>query len=48
MRLSRDYHDFIDKMDARYPRFGERYQFDFGYDRDKDDGKGLWSKETAN
>jgi hypothetical protein len=27
---------------------GEQYQFDFGYDRDKDDGKGLWSKETAN
>jgi hypothetical protein len=35
-------------MDAHYPRFGKQYQFDFGYDRDKDDGKGLSSKETAN
>jgi hypothetical protein len=48
VQLSRDYHDLIDKMDARDPRFGEQYQFDFGYGRDKDDGKGLWSKETAN
>jgi P63C domain len=41
MKLSRDYHDFIDKLDTHYPRFGEQYQFDFGYERDKDDGKGL-------
>jgi hypothetical protein len=23
MKLSHDYHDFIDKMDMHYPRFGE-------------------------
>jgi hypothetical protein len=41
MKISRDYHDFIDKMDTHYPRFGDQYRFDFDYERDKDDGKGL-------
>jgi hypothetical protein len=40
MKLSRDYHDFIDKMDTHYPRFGQ-YRFDFDYEREKDDGKRL-------
>jgi hypothetical protein len=41
MKLSRDYFDFIDKMDTHYPRFGEQYRFDFDFERDQDDGKGL-------
>jgi hypothetical protein len=41
MKISRDYHDFIDKMDKHYTRFGEQYRFDFDYERDEDDGKGL-------
>jgi hypothetical protein len=28
-------------MDTHYPRFGEQYRFDFDYERNKDDGKGL-------
>ena len=39
MKLSRDYFDFVDKMDTHYPRFGEQYRFDF--DLKQDDGKGL-------
>jgi hypothetical protein len=41
MKISRDYLDFIDKMDTHYPRFGEQYSFDFDYERDKDNGLGL-------
>jgi hypothetical protein len=41
MKLSRDYHDFIDKMDTHYPRFGEQYRFAFDYEPDNDDGQGL-------
>jgi P63C domain len=41
MKLSRDYHDFIDKMDTHYPRYGDQYRFDFDYEREKDDGKGI-------
>jgi hypothetical protein len=41
MKISRDYFDFIDKMDKFYPRFGEQYEFDFNYERETDDGKGL-------
>ena len=26
MKISRDYFDFIDKMDTHYPRFGEQYR----------------------
>lgn len=26
MKLSRDYHDFVDKMDTHYPRFGDQYR----------------------
>lgn len=41
MKLSRDYLDFIDKMDTHHPQFGVQYRFDFDYEREKDDGKGL-------
>jgi hypothetical protein len=41
MKLSRDYHDFIDKMDTHYPRFGEQYRLPFEYEREQDDGRGL-------
>jgi hypothetical protein len=41
MNLSRDYHDFIDKLDRLYPRFGETLELPFEYRRDADDGKGL-------
>jgi hypothetical protein len=41
MKISRDYLDFIDKMDTHYPRFGEQYSLDFDYERDKDNGLGL-------
>ena len=26
---------------THYPRFGDQHRFDFDYERDKDDGKGL-------
>jgi hypothetical protein len=41
MKLSRDYFDFIDKLDQHYPRFGEQYRLPFPYEPDQDDGKGL-------
>jgi len=41
MKISRDYFDFIDKMDAHYPRFGEQYRLPFPYEPDQDDGRGL-------
>ena len=41
MKLSRDYFDFIDKMDQHYPRYGEQYRLPFPYEPDQDDGKGI-------
>jgi hypothetical protein len=41
MKLSRNYHDFIEKMDTHYPRFGEQYRLPFDYEPDRDDGYGL-------
>lgn len=41
MNISRDYLDFIDKMDTHYPRFGEQYRLPFEYEPERDDGKGL-------
>ena len=41
MKLSKDYHDFIDKMDTHYPRFGEQYRLPFDYEPNKDDGTGI-------
>jgi hypothetical protein len=41
MKLSRDYFDFIDKLDQHYPRFGEQYRLPFPYDPESDDGKDI-------
>lgn len=41
MKLSRDYHDFMDKLDAHYPHYGEQYRLPFDYEPERDDGKGL-------
>jgi len=41
MKLSADYHDFIEKMDRLYPRYGETLELPFEYQREHDDGKGL-------
>lgn len=41
MKLSRDYQDFIQKLDDHYPRYGEQYRLPFDYEPDRDDGKGL-------
>jgi hypothetical protein len=42
MRMSDNWHDFINKMDRFYPRYGETYELlPLSYDKDKDDGKGL-------
>jgi hypothetical protein len=41
MKLSKDYLDFIDKMDTHYPRFGEQYRLPFEYEPEHDDGRGL-------
>jgi hypothetical protein len=38
---SRDYIDLIEKIDTHDARYGELYRFDFDYERDDDDGKGL-------
>jgi hypothetical protein len=37
MRFSRDWRDFMHKLNAFYPRFGENFEFNF----DSDDGRGL-------
>jgi hypothetical protein len=41
MKISKDYLDFIDKLDQHYPRFGEQYRLPFPYEPDQVDGKGL-------
>jgi hypothetical protein len=41
MTISRDYLDFIGKLDQFRPRFGEQYLLPFDYYPDQDDGKGL-------
>lgn len=41
MKISRDYFDFVDKLDQHYPRFGEQYRLPFPYEPDQDDGKGM-------
>jgi hypothetical protein len=41
MTISKDYLDFIDKLDRFRPRFGEQYMLPFDYEPEKDDGKGL-------
>lgn len=41
MSLSKNYKDFIDKLDTFRPRFGEQYKLPFDYEPDADDGTGL-------
>jgi hypothetical protein len=41
MTISKDYRDFITKLDRFRPRFGEQYQLPFDYEPDADDGTGL-------
>jgi hypothetical protein len=41
MTMSRDYFDFIEKLDQFHQRFGEQYKLPFDYYPDQDDGKGL-------
>jgi hypothetical protein len=41
MTMSKDYFDFMDKLDTYRPRFGEQYRLPFHYEKDEDDGKGL-------
>ena len=41
MSLSKNYKDFINKLDTFRPRFGEQYMLPFDYEPDKDDGTGL-------
>ena len=40
-RLSKDYPDFIQKLDRYWPRFGEQHQLPFDYEPEKDGGKAL-------
>lgn len=41
MKLSRDYHDFMHKLDAIYPKYGDNFNFGFDYDHQDDSGKGI-------
>jgi hypothetical protein len=41
MTMSKDYPDFIEKLDRFRPRFGEQYVLPFDYEPENDDGKGL-------
>ena len=41
MTMSKDYPDFMEKLNKYRPRFGEQYTLPFDYEPEKDDGKGL-------
>jgi hypothetical protein len=41
MTMSKDYFDFIDKLDNYRRRFGEQYRLPLNYEPDQDDGHGL-------
>jgi hypothetical protein len=41
MTMSKNYLEFITKLDQFRPRFGEQYRLPFDYYPDQDDGKGL-------
>ena len=41
MTVSRDYPDFIEKMDRFRPRYSDQLELAFDYEPDMDDGKGL-------
>jgi hypothetical protein len=41
MKLSSTWHDFMDKLNRLYPRFGDTIPLPLDYDQSKDDGQGL-------
>ena len=41
MALSRDWHDFMGKLDQRHPRYGNQIHLPLDYQQDKDHGIGL-------
>jgi hypothetical protein len=41
MSLSKDYLDFIGKLDRFRPRYSEQFLLPFDYHPEQDDGKGL-------
>jgi hypothetical protein len=41
MTISKDYRDFIEKLDRFRPRYSEQYRLPFDYEPEDDDGKGL-------
>jgi hypothetical protein len=41
MKLSNNWHDFVNKLDTQYPRYGDTIPLPLVYDGEKDDGKGL-------
>ncbi|SNT37119.1 P63C domain-containing protein [Tardiphaga sp. OK246] len=41
MTVSKDYPDFMEKLNKYRPRYGEQYVLPFDYEPEKDDGKGL-------
>jgi len=41
MSLSKNYKDFIEKLDTFRPRFGEEYELPFSYKPDEDTSEGL-------
>jgi hypothetical protein len=41
MKLSSQWHDFMEKLDQLHPRFGETMQLPFDDQQEEDDGRGL-------
>jgi hypothetical protein len=41
MTVSKDYPDFMEKLNKYRPRFGEQYALPFDYEPEQDDGKGM-------
>ena len=41
MRLSQDWHDFVNKLDQQYPRYGDTLPLSLLFEGKSDDGKGL-------
>jgi hypothetical protein len=41
MKLSNDWHEFMERLDTIHPRFGSQLSLPFQYDAKNDDGKGL-------
>lgn len=41
MKLSSSWHDFVDKLDRFYPRYGDTLLLPLEYEKDKDSGEGL-------